>query len=155
MPQYTVKNVKFFNSRNGYGFNATLYRDGKKIANVIEEGNGGQLRLLEFAQAEADILKAYCATLPKMEFAGKVLDTSIGMFVESLVLDADLLKKLKAKLRKGIVFVAGESMYMNSAPFTAINAAAVKAKWPGAVVLNEKVETEAFDLFKRYGTRGS
>ena len=38
---YEVKGVKTFRGMEGYGFNASLYRDGKKVALVIDEGNGG------------------------------------------------------------------------------------------------------------------
>lgn len=39
---YEVKNVKTFVGMEGKGYNATLYRDGVKIAFVIDEGNGGE-----------------------------------------------------------------------------------------------------------------
>jgi len=44
MSKYEVKNVKSFRGREGYGFNASLYRDGKRVAHVDDEGNGGCYR---------------------------------------------------------------------------------------------------------------
>jgi len=41
MSQYQVKNVKTFRGREGQGFNATLYCDGKKVAQVDDSANGG------------------------------------------------------------------------------------------------------------------
>lgn len=41
---YSVKNVKTFRGMEGYGFNATLYRDNKRVAHVDDEGNGGCYR---------------------------------------------------------------------------------------------------------------
>ena len=38
---YEVKNVKGFMGEDCPGFNATLYRDGQKVATVIDSGNGG------------------------------------------------------------------------------------------------------------------
>ena len=40
---YSVKGFKEHRGTEGYGYNATLYRDGKKIAFVIDEGNGGEV----------------------------------------------------------------------------------------------------------------
>jgi hypothetical protein len=39
---YSVKGFKEQRGTEGYAYNATLYRDGKKIAFVINEGNGGE-----------------------------------------------------------------------------------------------------------------
>ena len=39
---YEVKNVKGFMGSDCPGYNATLYRDGKKVALVINDGSGGQ-----------------------------------------------------------------------------------------------------------------
>jgi len=39
---YTVKNVKTFRGREGHGFNATLCRDGKQIALVMDDASGGE-----------------------------------------------------------------------------------------------------------------
>ena len=39
---YSVKKVKTFRGMEGHGYNADLYRDGKKIAFVMEEGCGGE-----------------------------------------------------------------------------------------------------------------
>jgi hypothetical protein len=39
--KYQVKNLKTFNGRDGGGFEASLYKDGKRIATVFNEGCGG------------------------------------------------------------------------------------------------------------------
>jgi hypothetical protein len=39
--KYEVKNVVSFMGRDMPGYNASLYRDGKKVAFVIDDGNGG------------------------------------------------------------------------------------------------------------------
>ena len=38
---YTLKNVKTFMGMEGHGFNASLYKDGKKVAVVIDSAYGG------------------------------------------------------------------------------------------------------------------
>lgn len=40
---YSVKNVKSFMGREGYGFNANLYRGKKKVAFCMDSANGGML----------------------------------------------------------------------------------------------------------------
>jgi hypothetical protein len=41
--KYELKNVKTYDSRNGIGFSAVLYKDGKKIADVRDAGVGGEI----------------------------------------------------------------------------------------------------------------
>lgn len=43
MSNYTVKNIKTFTGHEGPGYNATLYRDGKKVALVIDDATGGEM----------------------------------------------------------------------------------------------------------------
>lgn len=45
MPEYSVKNIKTFRGMEDTGYNSTLYRDGKKVANADYEGNGGSVRI--------------------------------------------------------------------------------------------------------------
>jgi hypothetical protein len=40
---WTVKNVKSWMGRDGVGTTCTLYRDGKKVADCRDDGNGGQM----------------------------------------------------------------------------------------------------------------
>jgi hypothetical protein len=42
MPDYTVKNIKSFMGTDMPGYNATLYCDGKAVADVINDGGGGE-----------------------------------------------------------------------------------------------------------------
>lgn len=42
---YEVKGVKGFMGRDCPGYNATLYRDGVKIATVVNDGSGGEERI--------------------------------------------------------------------------------------------------------------
>lgn len=44
MPKYEVKKIKTFMGREGEGFNCTLYRNGKSVADVIDSANGGCYR---------------------------------------------------------------------------------------------------------------
>lgn len=40
---YTLAAIKTFTGREGYGLNANVMRDGKRIATVIDSGNGGEM----------------------------------------------------------------------------------------------------------------
>lgn len=40
-PVYTLKSVKTFIGREGHGFNAVLCRDGKPVADVLDDASGG------------------------------------------------------------------------------------------------------------------
>ena len=42
---YSVNGVKSFIGNEGYGFNANLLRDGKKVAFLIDDANGGEINV--------------------------------------------------------------------------------------------------------------
>lgn len=58
---YHVKNVKSFEGMEGYGFNATLYRDKKRVAKVIDEGNGGP-KIFRWYDTDAEKIEATVTT---------------------------------------------------------------------------------------------
>ncbi len=60
---YTVKNVKNFQGREGYGFECSLYKDGKKIGTVTDTANGGMIDFY-LNKGEKEILDTYCKTIP-------------------------------------------------------------------------------------------
>lgn len=49
---WTVKNVKSWRGTDGYGTECSLYRDGKKVARCLDEGNGGEMHF-EWADRKA------------------------------------------------------------------------------------------------------
>jgi len=51
--KYSLKNIKTFRSMEGEGFNSTLYKDGKKLCNVDDEGVGGCLDFSDYKVEEA------------------------------------------------------------------------------------------------------
>lgn len=63
-PQYTLKGVKTFRGRDGYGLNAKLCRDGKEVAFLLDEGCGGMLNFdwydrMHGKSVEEDLFKAF------------------------------------------------------------------------------------------------
>lgn len=42
---YAITKIRTFQGREGYGLNATITRDGKPIAFVLDDANGGEMRI--------------------------------------------------------------------------------------------------------------
>lgn len=41
--QYSLRGIRTFRGRDGYGLNATLLRNGKAVCTLLDEGNGGMM----------------------------------------------------------------------------------------------------------------
>lgn len=104
MSVYEVKGVKSFVGMEGYGFNATLYKDGKKVAFVIDDANGGCYNFqFESAELEKEFF-AYVKTLPALDFQGTKLDMDGDLYVGGLVEQYETQKKLRSWCKKKTVF---------------------------------------------------
>ena len=127
---FSVKNIKSFNGREGVGYSATLYLDGKKFAEILDDANGGEVDVhcfdyhshtkvtiktyidKEGVQHTWDVspnhalLHNYVLTLPqwKSSFSDEMYDMTIGLFVEELVNKILEEKKLAKAKKKGICF---------------------------------------------------
>jgi len=64
---YTVKNLKSFQVREGYGFECSLYKDGKRIGTVTDTAHGGMIDFY-LDKGEEKILDDYCDALPKEQW---------------------------------------------------------------------------------------
>lgn len=151
---YSVKNIKTFTGREGKGFNATLYRDGKKIAMVSDMADGGMLRFdwVDYSAREEDKLDAYCATLPKTELGHglRAVPTDKDLFVSRLVEDAEIRKKMTSQLRKKTVFIDGGVAYTSPSPYSPSTRAALLSKFPNAIILNALPPEEAERLYFKH-----
>lgn len=58
---YEMKNIKKLSTHNGVALTGTLYRDGKRIATVEDQGNGGSLWIswIESEKTEYPILREW------------------------------------------------------------------------------------------------
>ena len=65
--KYTVKSVKNFQGREGYGFECSLYKDGKRIGTVTDTASGGMIDFY-LDKGEEQIFIEYCKTLPKEQW---------------------------------------------------------------------------------------
>lgn len=110
---YSVKSVKSFMGHEGYGFNCTLCKDGRKVASVINQGDGGE-PYFYFENKEVEkALYAFVKTLPKRQTEFPRGDGSkekfeytedIGTFVAGLIDEWDYLKRMKRMCKTKTVF---------------------------------------------------
>ena len=106
---YSVKNIKSFQGREGYGYNCNLYRNGKKVAFCYDDASGGGMHPIEWDNAprtratdeewetyrtwraeEERLLAEHIATLPPAPPDERwpnlpPLTIDEGLFVEELV----------------------------------------------------------------------
>jgi len=132
--EYVVKNVKTFIGMEGHGFNASLYRNGKKVAFVIDSAQGGcfdfqwtdweepkvDINIISYkgephtfqGTPEEKILTELVETLPKAKsevFPDGVKETVDG-FVAILIDQFERKKWLKRNLKKCFVFQVGNKI---------------------------------------------
>lgn len=103
---YSVKNVKTFQGREGYGFECSLYKDGKRVGTITNTADGGMVDFY-LNQGEKEILDAHCKTLPKRKHyfeEGKMEEIDAELFISRLVDDFETNKEKKRWCKKQIVF---------------------------------------------------
>src|SRR6185295_17062882 len=109
----SVKNVKTFRGQEGIGFTADLYLDGKKIAFVRDNAQGGgydyeparnHVGTTEEIRAWRELegrLHAYAASLPKIpdEYIPEGLQPNLDMVMDNLVTAFQVEKEYKRKCK--------------------------------------------------------
>lgn len=127
MSKYSVKSVKSFMGREGHGCNASLYRDGKKVALVGDMADGGEIDVdwmdckaprvkIEFVDymgktsvrrgtpEEAELYKHIRHMLYVCSITGKTVSAGIDTFIASLVDAYENEKRLKKLCKKKTLF---------------------------------------------------
>jgi len=152
--KYEVKAVKGFMGSDCPGYNATLYRDGVKVALVINEGSGGE-ELVEWVDRNAPRVEVQTTDhngkpmtmrcTPEeaklMEFLeGKKIDLggklgeselTLGLFVAGLVDDFETIKRLKRVCSKKTLFrVKGDNEDIGAGPGRGRPQLFVRIWWP-------------------------
>jgi hypothetical protein len=61
---YTVKSVRIFRGMEGYGYNADIYLNGRKVIRAIDDATGGEVMLEEVVPGAIKALKEYATQLP-------------------------------------------------------------------------------------------
>ena len=144
---YSVKAVKSFQGREGYGFECTLYLDGKKIGTVTDTAGGGMVDFY-LDKGEEKKLDDFCLTLPKWgsEFGDgkKEYDTDKDIYVTELVNRFEQDKKWKRACKKQTIFIV-EGMekgkfYTQKTPFNELTKASIIKEFKGKKVefINER-----------------
>jgi hypothetical protein len=105
---YSIKNLKTWETHDGGGFQATLYRDGKRIGLVTNDGWGG-CNHYDLPREEIDALEAYAKTLgtlpadprypdlPALEYDGDLV-------VDELVSAFEIRKAWRRDAKKNLLF---------------------------------------------------
>ena len=159
---YTVKSVKNFQGREGYGFECSLYKDGKKIGTVTDTANGGMIDFY-LDTGEEKILVEYCKTLPKKQWneekssitkkewnklwaGGMAVDTDC--FITDLVNEYEQQKQYRKWCKKNtqIAYRTDEckkgSVWVIPIPYNEITKAQLEKKYKnkGLVIINELIK---------------
>ena len=163
--EYAVKNVKNFEGHEGYGFNATLYRDGKRVAKVRDMASGGayewewidresakvKVETVDYNQEgttykgtpEEALFHAHVLTLPKElnKFADGRMDfVDPDCFVGNLIDEYESKKRLRSLCRKKTVVQTVEdpgNWLIFKHPYDEKIKAHIEKKYPEAVIMNE------------------
>ena len=116
-----LKNIKHseFASEETHCYQATLYVDGKKMAEVRNDGQGGsdfQWALKPFTEKDLDKVRAWCIkNLPKWKFENNVkfemCDTDLEMWCGEEVNKFLVSRDLKRKLNKKIIYEQNKELW--------------------------------------------
>jgi len=103
---FTIKNFKTWSTYDGGGYQFTLYYDGKKYAHVHNDGNGGWVTVDCYNEADQKEFDSYIDGLPKWKSSidGSDMNMTTDIFMDELVNDYELAKKLAKAKKKGTTF---------------------------------------------------
>ena len=126
---YTVKGVKTFRGMEGHGFNASLYKGGKRIAFVIDSAHGGDYNYEVTNEELFEELEGHIKTLPDIvtdmvnnDGSAFTYPVDMDSFVAQLVEADDDKKWWKRKLKNKTCFILKDTpegrMQIINAPFS-------------------------------------
>lgn len=166
---YTATKLKTFMGMDCPGYNATLCRDGKPVAEVINDGSGGETMfhwLDAKARVEATIigyddkprqvtltveeakLYAFVEALPPTEFQGKPMRVSVDMYVEDLISDLEVEKAVKRALKHPTVLEGKAIFQWKKHPLDDKLRTYIRSKYPSGVILNDLPFADAVKAYK-------
>lgn len=164
---YTLKKLKTWNTDGGGGFQVILIRDGKTIAEVTNDGQGGSYRwswkdttpctvnglnyldepITYSGFREEAKLWEVCKALPKVESFGSTMAVNPEMYVEELVNEL-LLERYTKRMLKSVIVVNGSEVYKFQSLLTPAFRNHVLAKWPNGKILNDLPFTDAVAIIR-------
>ncbi|MFA5702922.1 MAG: hypothetical protein WC982_05315 [Advenella sp.] len=166
---WTVDKLKEFKGMEGSGYNADLYRDGVKVAEVIDDASGGPLMIQWLDKAtetfdtvdyqgkpfarrctkEEKLLLEYVATLPAYECHGMTLAHSDETFVDDLVNHGFIVKQVRSLVRGKVAFITAEGkVYTIKTALSSDVRARIELQHKGATILNDIDENAAAEMLK-------
>ena len=98
----TIKSLKTWYTPDGGGYHFNLYKDGKKIAFVFNEGNGG-MASVTWDSCKKEVME-YVKSLPAITVGEYTINMTIDILMENLVNDHQWDKKLARYRKSGILF---------------------------------------------------
>jgi len=103
---YSIKNLKTMQGMEGVAYSCTLYRDGVKVAECIQDGRGGCTHFRFINEDERKALDAFCAALPheSSEYDSELYAVDADMYVARLADEFEMNKKLRSWCKKKTVF---------------------------------------------------
>ena len=149
---YAVKSVKSFHGRDGKGFNANLFRGSKKVAALIDSGNGGIVSIHWMAQGDTEegLLDAHIKTLDPVDYEGceNPLVIDAGWFVTDCVTQWERerdIRKMKKQCQTKTLYRTSDQKkgeyYIMNTPFDTALLFKLYTEYPkGVEVFNEVFE---------------
>jgi hypothetical protein len=103
---FTIKNFKTWSTYDGGGYQFSLYYDGKKFAFVHNDGNGGWVEVNCENKEDQNRFDSFIDNLPKWKSSidGSDMDMTSDIFIDELVNEYELAKKLAKAKKKGTTF---------------------------------------------------
>lgn len=175
---YSVKAIKTFRARNGHGYSCNLLKDGKKVAEILEEGRGGELRVdwMDYTAKttvisngydskevsyqgtfEESLFHAQVMKLPKIPSNGDFpeMTTSVHIVIDDMVCDTLAMKKLMTNMKKSLAVKCKDGKILTW-KFTPthpeqILRTLVLTKYPDGKIMNDLPIEESFQLYKEAG----
>lgn len=117
---YTVKNSKSCRGRDGIAYSCTLCRDGKKVAYVSNDGNGGCTHFDWISKAEDELFENHAATkINQCHFSGEASPHTPESLIALMLDEQEEAKKIKRWSRTKTVFIlhGRDSFSFMSCPF--------------------------------------
>lgn len=138
---YRLKNLKSSVGRDGHSWSASIYKNGKRIGTIADDGNGGPVNLYITSEEELELRNYAKGLLPN------ITREHAEYFVSCLMSVEEALKAIKRRIKKGEVVMMEKSDFCEdglitsfsawNTPYTEANKEIILKKHPTAVFLND------------------
>lgn len=155
MGEYDLRKIKSWNSREGLGTSAEIYKNGVKIGDVLDEGNGDMVDVYINDKNEDKLLNEYATDKMKSSFEAS------GMFLMQVADYLDMVKKFKKQCVKSVLLHEKESAldeygvpktyYTIKVELNEDVKVKLLKKYPDAIIINE--ELSQFSLTEKPKTK--